>query len=123
MHIPPRVMVLMFMPIRWSATSVPSSDSGMATTEMTVVRKLPRNRKSVTMTNSAPSTSARPTLPTDASMKSAWRKMRLSMVTSGGSDLRMSSRLRSMFSVTRSVLTLGCLDMDSMTQGLAQCDA
>ena len=89
----------------------------MATTEMMVVRKLPRNTKRTMMTNTAPSSRARPTLCTDVEMKSAWRNTCVSRCTSAGKDFCISCRLRSICSVTSSVLMLGCLDIDRMTAG------
>jgi hypothetical protein len=44
---------------------VPSNDKGIAKTEISVVRKLARKRKSTKTTHTAPSMSERPTLFTD----------------------------------------------------------
>ena len=71
MHIPPNVMVLMFIPRRCITMKLPRSESGMAMTEMIVVLKLPKKRRRMTITKTAPSTKARATLLTEASMKSA----------------------------------------------------
>jgi len=43
----------------------------MAMMDMSVVRKLPKNKNRITITNMAPSINALPTLLTDASIKSA----------------------------------------------------
>ena len=87
--------------------------------EMSVVRKLPKKRKRMMMTNSAPSSKAFPTLPTDDWMKSAWRNIFVFILTSGGSVFWMFSRFASIFSVTRRVLMFGCLEMERMTAGVA----
>ena len=71
MVIPPSVIVLMFILRKYNTIIVPSNESGMATTEITVVRKLAKNRKRMITTNSAPSRRAVPTLRTDDSIKSA----------------------------------------------------
>ncbi len=49
----------------------PNKESGIATTDMTVVLKLAKNRNKIMITNNAPSYNALPTLKTDASIKSA----------------------------------------------------
>ena len=53
--------------------AVTASDSGMATSEITVVRTDNKNANNTIATMMAPSRSASATLPTDALMKSAWR--------------------------------------------------
>jgi hypothetical protein len=52
---------------------VTASDSGMATSEITVVRADSRKANSTIATMMAPSRSASATLPIEALMKSAWR--------------------------------------------------
>ena len=123
MHMPPRVIVLMSIPRKCRTMMVASRDIGMAMIEMTVVLKLPRNRKRIMMTNTAPSSRALPTLPTEACMKSACWNMCVSILTSAGTDAATSLRLASMALVTLRVLMLGCLLMETMTAGLPFCDA
>ena len=98
---------------------MPNNDRGMEMMEMSVVRKLPRKRKSTITTNMAPSSNALPTLPTDDWMKSAWRNIFVFILTSGGRVFWIFSRLASIFSVTRSVLMLGCLEIERITAGVA----
>ena len=68
--IPPMLIVLMLIPLMRSTMMVISRDSGMVTREIRVVLTFIRNRKSTSMTNSAPSISALLILPIEASMKS-----------------------------------------------------
>ena len=113
----------MSMPNRCSTSTVPKSDSGIAMTEMTVVRNEPRKRNRMTMTNSAPSSSALPTLLTEVWMKSACLNICVSRRTSCGSEAAIACRLASICSVTRRVLIFGCLVTARMTAGEAFCDA
>ena len=71
MAIPPKLMVLMVMPNALRVMMVASSDRGMASSEMRVVRKLPRKRKRMMTTSTLPSMRARSTLLTEVWMKSA----------------------------------------------------
>ena len=61
----------MFIPRRCITMKLPNNESGIATTEMIVVLKLPKKSINITMTRTAPSTNALATLLTEASMKSA----------------------------------------------------
>ena len=69
--IPPSDIVLIVIPSICITRMAPSSESGMASREIIVVLKLPRNRKRMSTTKSAPSSSALPTFLTEVSMKSA----------------------------------------------------
>ncbi len=71
MAMPPKVMVLIFMPNRYKTMMVPKRESGIATTEITVVRKLAKKINRMMMTKIAPSINALPTLLTEAWIKSA----------------------------------------------------
>ena len=123
MHIPPRVIVLMSIPRASSTMMVASRDTGIAITEMSVVLKLPRKRKRIRITKRAPSSRARPTLPTEAWMKSACWKMWVSTVMSEGRAAAASCTLRSMALVTLRVLMSGCLLTEMMTAGFAFIEA
>ncbi len=68
---PPSVMVLMERPKAWNTMAVARIDTGMAVSEMTVVRQLRRNRNSTTATTAMASSSTFSTLPMEAAMKSA----------------------------------------------------
>ncbi len=63
--IPPRLIVLIFMPIEWSTTIAPSKESGIASNDIIVVLKLPRNKNKIIITKIAPSISADFTLFTE----------------------------------------------------------
>ena len=119
MHMPPKVIVLMFCPNRYSTITVPKRESGIATTEIKVVRKLPKKTKRMMMTKIAPSTRLRPTLLTEASMKSDWRKISVSKTTSGGRLPLSDSKVARISSVTSKVLTLGCLEIVIRIEGCA----
>ncbi|MNK97887.1 hypothetical protein D3C87_1182350 [compost metagenome] len=68
---PPSVITLIDCPSSLNASAVTASESGIATSEMTVVRAESRNANSTMATMIAPSRSASLTLPMDDSMKSA----------------------------------------------------
>ncbi len=70
---PPRVIVLMDSPNRWNTTAVVSTETGMASSEMAVVRTFRRKANSTTATTSTASTRTRSTLRIEVSMKSACR--------------------------------------------------
>ena len=71
---PPKVMVLIVTPAASITIAAPTSESGNAVSDISVVRKFHRNRSRMRATRIAPSRSATPTLSTATSMKSAWRK-------------------------------------------------
>ena len=56
---PPSVMVLIDRPISWNTTSVISTDSGMAVSEMKVVCQLSRKTNSTMATQTSASISTR----------------------------------------------------------------
>ena len=121
--IPPMLIVFMLIPLIRSTMMVIRSDSGMVTSEISVVLTFIRNRKSTRITNSAPSISACRILPIEASMKSLWRKMSVLTCTSDGSVFAISAILASRASVRSLVETLGCLVTVSRTPGLPSMDA
>ena len=63
MAMPPRLMVLMVSPMRCSVSSATTSESGMVTSEITVVRTFMRKRKSTMTTKTPPSSNDCLTLP------------------------------------------------------------
>ncbi len=114
---PPRVMVLRVSP-KSEITSTPAtSDSGMASAEISVVRRLPRKRKRTMTTSTAPSRSATATLRIATWMKSAWRKFSVSIFTPWGSDLERPASRRSISRVSARVLASGCFWTERMTAG------
>ncbi len=68
---PPSVIVSSVAPNSDRTAMPATSDSGMASAETSVPRRLPRNRNSTISTSNAPSRSASETLRTATSMKSA----------------------------------------------------
>ena len=70
---PPSVITLIDWPSHWNTSAVTASDSGIAVSEISVVRSDSRKANSTIATMIAPSRSASATLPIEALMKSAWR--------------------------------------------------
>ena len=68
---PPRVIVLIDSPARWKATAVARIETGMAVSEITVVRTFRRNANSTTATTTMASIRTRSTFAIDVSMKFA----------------------------------------------------
>ncbi len=118
MAIPPSVIVLMPAPKARSASTAAASDSGIAVSVMALARVLARNRRTMNTTSTPPSRSARNMFATATSMKSAWRKIRLSMVMPEGSSCWRVSSSRSSRLVTSIVLAPGCFCTPTMTAGL-----
>ena len=73
MAMPPMLMVLMVRPITLSTSSVMSSDRGMVTSEISVVRAFIKNMNRMSTTNMPPSTSDFLMFEIEASIKSCWR--------------------------------------------------
>ena len=121
--IPPRVIVLMVMPRLFITSRATASDSGMATTEMIVVRKFQRKKNRMMMTRRAPSRRAAMTLWTASEMKSACRKMARFTWMPEGSWAWMRSSSSSRRSVNSSVFSPGCFKIDRITAGSAFTDA
>ena len=69
MAIPPRLMVLMVSPMAWRVRSATTSDRGMVTSEMKVVRTFRRKMKSTMTTKMPPSKSDLRTLSMELRMK------------------------------------------------------
>ena len=70
---PPRLIVLMVSPKRWSVSSETMSERGMVTSEITVVRTFMRKSRSTMTTKMPPSKSAFFTLSMALLMKRSWR--------------------------------------------------
>ena len=115
MAIPPRLMVLMERCIRWSTTIEVIIANGMVTSEITVVRRLPRKSIRMRTTKIPPSRMERSTLPIELSMKRLWRKMSVWILTSLGRFFCRSFSAVSRRSVNSKVPTPGCLVTVSST--------
>ncbi len=119
--IPPSVITLidsstpLTSPTSLKTTTVRASESGIALSEMNVVRTFSRNRNRMTSTSSAPTTSASPTLYTPRSMKSRIWYRSVSTITSGGSEASTSRNPSLTASVSARVSTCGCFEMVSAT--------
>jgi hypothetical protein len=72
---PPSVIVLIDNPSHLKTSIAIRIDSGMAVSEISMVRRLPRKKNSTPATRQAAISSLSCRLPIDASMKSAWRKI------------------------------------------------
>ena len=111
-------MVLIVPPKSEMVRMPASSESGMASAEMAVVRTLPRNRNRMISTRIAPSRRAAVTFSIATSMKSAWRKFSFSMVTPSGRLRASRASAWSIWRVRASVLAPGCFWTLRMTAGL-----
>ena len=94
-----------------------SSDSGIATSEIAVVRTLSRKANSTISTASAASTITRSTLPIARSMKSACLNSTLFTCTPAGSDRPSSDSACSTCAVSLTVSTCGCFSTERITAG------
>ena len=115
---PPSVITLIDWPSHWNTSAVTASDSGMATSEITVVRTDSRNANSTMATMMAPrSRSASATLPTDALMKSAWRNSTRGSARPGGRPCFSSESADSICALSFTVSASGCFWMLTTTAG------
>ena len=98
-------------------------DMGMATIEISVVRRFIRKKNSTIMTNSAPSSRVCCRLLMELSMKSLCRNMSSDITMSGGRVRLISSSLLSMASVRPMVPVSGCFVIVISTAGCPLTDA
>ena len=117
MAMPPSVIVLMLAPKARSVRIAVTSESGMASSVMKLARMLARKSTTTMMTKMPPSRRASIVFCTDALMKSACRNSFLLMTIPSGTVVWISSKARSSFCVTSSVLALGCLSTAMTTAG------
>ncbi len=111
-------MVLIDRPSRWNTSAVVRIETGIAVSEIRVVRRFRRNRNSTSATTAIASTSTRSTLPIEVSMKSACRNRILSAEMPAGSEGAMSSSAASIERVSATVSTSGCFSTETITAGL-----
>ena len=104
-------------PMSLKTITVTTSDSGMAASEMNVVRTLSRNRNRTIRTSTAPTTNASPTLYTPRSMNSRSSYSPVSSTTSAGSDGSTSANAAFTRSVSSRVSVRGCLVTVMATPG------
>ena len=95
-------------PSHWNTSAVTASDSGIAVSEISVVRTDSRKANSTIATMIAPSRSASATLPIDALMKSAWRNSTRGAASPGGRPCFSSASAASMLRVSFTVSAAGC---------------
>ena len=114
---PPSVIVLSVTPRQSSTMIATSSDSGIETSEINVVRRSNRNRNRITATRIAPSRREIVTLPTAVSMKSAWRTLLRSTFMPSGNVFSISPSSRSIRPVSSSVFAPGCFWIAITTAG------
>ena len=115
---PPSVMVLMERPIRWKTMAVTRIETGMAVSEIAVVRTFSRKAKSTMATTATASSNTFFTLLMEVSMKFAWRKRRLSALMPSGRVAVISANAASTCRVRRTVSTPGCFSTETMTAEL-----
>ena len=104
-------------PSALNTSAVTASDSGMASSEMTVVRADSRKANSTMATMRAPSRKASCTLVMEARMNSAWRNSTWGALSPAGRPLASSASAASTSRVTRTVSALGCFWMLTTTAG------
>jgi len=117
MAIPPSDMVLMVSPSNFRVISESRSESGMAISEISVVRTFSRKRNRMIITKSPPSNSTLKTFFTAVFMKSACRN-KPELISR--LPVREASRLTRAFSTSSvrvRVLILGCFRMVRITAG------
>ena len=110
-------MVLMDRPMARNTSTEASSDRGIATREISVLRVFIRKAKSTIATRMAPSRRASSTLPRAASMKSAWRNRKRGLAMPGGRLAATSSRAPSTARVRAMLSVPGCFCTDTITAG------
>ena len=92
-------------------------ETGIAVSEIRVVRQFNRNANSTTATTIAASTSTRSTLRIDVSMKFDCRKMIWSAFMPFGSEGVISASACSISRVSRTVSISGCFSTETTTAG------
>ena len=116
---PPRVIVLIDSPSHLKTRIAVRMDKGMAVSEISMVRKLPRKKNSTPATKNEAISSFICRLPSEASMKSAWRKKTCGALMPAGRLPFMSASAASRRRVRSTVSAVGCFWMLRMTAGLA----
>ena len=115
---PPSVMVLIDRPAKWKTMAAVRIDTGIAVSEITVVRTFSRKAKRTTATTAVASSSTVRTLPIEVSMKLAWRNRMLSARMPEGSVRDRSASAASTSRVRRTVSMSGCFSTEMITDGL-----
>ena len=111
-------MVLIDRPSSLKMMAVVRIETGIAVSEMAVVRQLSRNANRMTATTSAASSSTRSTFWIEFSMKLACLNM-ISLAFTPDGRLGSSSASTCMICrVSRTVSTLGCFSTETITAGL-----
>ena len=111
-------MVLIDRPSSLKMIAVVRIETGMAVSEMAVVRQLSRNANRMTATTRAASSSTRSTFWIEFSMKLAWRKMISLALTPDGRLGSSSASTCVICCVSFTVSTLGCFSTETITAGL-----
>ena len=112
---PPSVMVLMDSPIHQNTTAVPRIETGIAVSEITVVRTLSRNANRMMATTTIASIRTVCTFLIDVSMKLACRNRMLSTLIPRPNVLLISDKAASTARVSVIVSTSGCFSTDRIT--------
>ena len=114
---PPSVMVLIVRPKYLNTSTVTRIETGMAVSEMIVVRTFSRKANSTIATMMAPSRSASATLAIEFSMKSACLNKVCGAWMPGGRLLPKSASAASISRVSLTVSAAGCFCTARMTAG------
>ena len=121
--IPPKLMVLIVNPMNLRESMAKTNESGIVTSEITVVRAFIKKITNMITTKIPPSYKDFCTLLIELSMKRAWRKISVEIFTSAGNVCCNSARDSSSLSVKSSVLVAGCLVIVINTAGLPSFEA
>ena len=114
---PPSVITLIDCPSSWNTSAVTASESGIATSEITVVRADSRKANSTTATMMAPSRSASATLPMEAWMKSDCRNSTRGAARPSGRPGLSAASAASIWRVSCTVSAAGCFCTLTTTAG------
>ena len=114
---PPSVMVLIVAPSTFMARIAATSDNGRAINVIAVDRQESKKAKTIATTRIAPSRRDASRFSMDISMKSAWRKSRVSIFIPAGRPACTSASVASRRRVSSSVLAAGWRWMPSTTAG------
>ena len=114
---PPRLIVLMVYPKKWSEITVIIIDNGRATSDIIVVRMFIKKKNKIITTKTAPSISARWMLEIELLMNEDCLKISVEILIPSGIDFRASSNSSSICAVNLFVSIFGCFVIVNNTAG------
>ena len=114
---PPRLIVLMVYPKKWSEITVIIIDNGRATSDIIVVRMFIKKKNKIITTKTAPSISARWMLEIELLINEDCLKISVEILIPSGIDFRASSNSSSICAVNLFVSIFGCFVIVNNTAG------